>query len=318
MTVHRLFGLAMASDFAFASRLGVGTGPADLTFTCELAPPAGAAASADFGPPVYASPERTPEGESLAYLFCGGGGDLLRFTGVGDFHLSDGRIDCHLRDPRHAFVVELRLLGPVLAYWLERAGLPALHASAVVVGGRAAAFLAGREAGKSVLAACFLAAGDPLLTDDVVAVEEGEDGTFRARPGYPQMRLWPAEAERFGGRGDLPRVHPRYAKRRVPVGPDGFGTFADSAHPLGVLYLPERHGGPGGVRIVAVPPREAVIELTRCSFVPRLAAAAGWQARRLATFARLAERVPMRRLRYPAGFERLVEVRAAVLADLRE
>ncbi len=316
MTVHRLFGLTMASDFAFASRLGAGAGPADLTFTCGSAPPSGAAATTELGPPVYASPERTSEGESLAYLFRGGEGDLLRFTGVGDFHLSNRRIDCHLRDPRHAFVVELRLLGPVLAYWLERAGLPALHASAVVVGGRAAAFLAGREAGKSVLAASFVAAGDPLLTDDVVAVEESEDGSFRARPGYPQMRLWPAEAEHFAGRGDLPRVHPRYAKRRVPVGPDGFGAFADFTRPLGVLYLPERHDGPGGVQIVAVPPREAVIELTRRSFIPRLAAAAGWQARRLATLARLAERVPMRHLLYPAGFERLAEVRAAVLADL--
>ena len=315
--IHRLFGLEMASAFPFVSRLGAGTGPPDLTFACGREAPPGAAAQV--GPPVYASPERTPQGESLTYLFRRPGCDLLRFSEVADFHLADDRVDCHLLDPRYEFLVELRLLGPVLAYWLERRALPALHASAVVVDGRAAAFLAGRCAGKSVLAAALMTAGHPLLADDLLAVEPAPAGCFLGRPGYPQMRLEPDAADRFlGGRHTLPRVHPDYAKRRVPVGPDGLGAFAALSHPLAAVYLPERLDGADGdrVRIAPLAPRDAVIELTRRSFIPRLAAAAGWQARRLETFSRLAERVPLRRLLYPAGFEQLPRVRDAVLADL--
>ena len=70
---------------------------------------------------------------------------------------------------------------------------------------------------------------------------------------------------------------------------------------------------PGLVEIQDVSPRDAVIELVRHSFSPRLVEAAGLGVRRLDFFVRLATQVPVRRLRYPSGFDRLPAVVERVL-----
>ncbi len=53
--------------------------------------------------------------------------------------------------------------------------------------------------GKSSLAASFMQNGHPLLTGDILPLEQNTDGAFFARPGYPIMRMWPEEALRFLG-----------------------------------------------------------------------------------------------------------------------
>lgn len=266
------------------------------------------------------SPFKDEAGRSVAYLYRLAEGELLRFDGALDFYLGEAAIHCHLRDPDCRHLVELRLLGPVLAYWLERRSICALHASAVVVGGRAVAFMAANRAGKSGLAAALMAAGESLLSDDLLPVASSVGG-FTARPGYPQMRMWPDEATHFlGHRHDLEPVHPRLDKLRIPVGAGGFGSFHADPAPLACLYLPERRPAgktPAGIEISPLPARRAVIELVRCSFSPFLVEAAGLQPGRLELLARLARKVAVRRLVYPSGFERLPEVGRAVVADQR-
>lgn len=212
----------------------------------------------------------------------------------------------------------MRLLGPVLSFWLERLGIPALHASAVRLGQGAAGFLSRSGGGKSSLAAAFVQAGASLLTDDVLPIEEiVESGkTFLARPGYPQMRLEPDGARHLLGRIDgLKPVSPDDTKLHVPIGADGFGDFHDSPLPLTALYVVERHivERRGKPEIVPLTRREAVIELVRHSFSPHLVEALGLQPRRLDLFARLVRRVPVLRLSYPSGFAYLPGVVEAVL-----
>ena len=314
MSRVRLFGLTLASDFPFRSRLGSAEGVADLVFTCSDRAPF----STELGEPAYESPLRTEAGESLALLYRLNGAELLRFGDAMDFYLGSDRVHCHLRDPAAGPLVEICLLGTVLAYLLEVRGICVLHASAVVVEERAVAFMAGHQGGKSGLAAALVAAGHPLLSDDLLPIEE-QAGRLLARAGYPQMRMWPEQADFFlGSSSGLALVHPEYDKRMVPVGERGFGTFRSAARPLGCLYLPERRpeGDPEtGVAIHQVPPREAVIELVRGSFSPFIVEAVGLQPRRIELFSRLAERVPVRRLVYPSGFGALAEVRRALLAD---
>jgi hypothetical protein len=57
------------------------------------------------------------------------------------------------------------------------------------------------------------------------------------------------------------------------------------------------------------------MELLHHSFIPHAVQALGWQRHRLPSFAQLLQTVPLRRLRYPSGFEHLPRVREAVLAD---
>jgi hypothetical protein len=315
MRPRRLFGIDLASDFPFATCLGAGEGPPEMTFAVCLEVPESPVWQQS--PPVYVSPLQTESGESASLLYRTPDFEVLRFPELLDFYLWTGRIACHLLEPRYHFLIELRLLGPVLAYWLESRGVPALHASAVAVKGRTAAFLSTHGAGKTGLAAALMQAGCELLTDDLLPIEE-QHGTFLGRPGYPQMRMWPDEAFHFlGDCEELPLVHPELSKRRVPVGPDGFGTFHDAPLPLACLYVPERRPDRNAsVEIRAVSRLEALIELVRHSFSPYLVEAAGLQPSRFDFFARLVREVPVRRLSYPSGFDRLPEVADAVLRDL--
>lgn len=301
LPLYRLFGLNLASPFAFSTPLAPGRGAADFTFQ-----------DAPFEPwhepePVYRSPYLQEDGESFSSLYRLPGCEVLRFTGVVDFHLASHSIVSHLLDAGSPHLVELRLLGPVLCYWLERMGLPVLHASAVSVETGAVAFLSTHHGGKTGLAAALLQAGGTLLTDDLLALEETPAG-FLARPSYPQMRMWPDEAAHFlGGYEELPLVHPDYAKRRVPV-----DRFSASSRPLRAIYLPERQER-SDVRIEPVSPGTAMLEIVRHSFSPYLVEAVGWQPRRLEAFSRLVKSVPIRRLLYPSGFAELPRVVEAVL-----
>lgn len=90
---------------------------------------------------------------------------------------------------------QLAALGTVAAHW---SGRVALHAGAVVIGGRAWAILAGRSHGKSTTLASFDAAGDQVLTDDLLVVDE--HGSAFAGPRCVDLRaetaaLFPAARE---------------------------------------------------------------------------------------------------------------------------
>lgn len=315
---YQLFGLTLVSDFPFASRLAQTATAPDIAFTLVDAPPVPPDWQAF--EPAYTSPFQTAAGVSVGTLHRLTKHEVLRFTDVGDFYLGSDHIVCHpLRDGLTSRI-EITLLGVTLAYWLERAGTPALHASAVVSGSRAVAFLSHTRAGKSTLATALMAAGDPLLTDDLLAISPGNGGWI-GQPGYPMLRMWPAEVEHIRGRyEDLPLVHPWLTKRWVPVGPDGgFGSFCDQPQRLGCIYVPQRRESRDWrdrIEIVPVRPTEAVLELVRYSFLHYLVEALGWQPRRLALFARLVEEVPVRRLIYPSGLEYLPRVRDAILDDL--
>ena len=301
LLLHRLFGLTLASDFHFAHHLDAGRGAPDLEFTLADPP-----ALLGVGLRIYSSPWRDEAGDSLAYLDRFPERDVLRFPEIADFHLEPGRITGALLDKDRPDLMELRLLGPVLSYWLERLGIPMLHAAAVRVSSGVLGFIAHSGGGKSSLASALLQAGASLLTDDLLPVEESE-GAFLARPGYPQMRMEPDSARHFLGTVDgLATISPDDSKLHVPV-----GNFCDTTTPLSALYVIERR--PGRPEILPLTRRQAVIELVRHSFSPYLVEAAGLQPRRLDLFTRLVRQVPVKRLCCPQGLEHLPEV-AEILA----
>lgn len=80
------------------------------------------------------------------------------------------------------------VLGPALSLALELRGCLCLHGSAVAIGGRAVAFLGGKFHGKSTLATALTAAGAMLVSDDLIAIDDGHP--VRVRAGVPSVRLW--------------------------------------------------------------------------------------------------------------------------------
>jgi hypothetical protein len=296
--LFRIYGLNLASDFPFAHRLSPSEGIPDLIFTGSSSPtPVGA----EDGVRLYSSPWRDEAGESLAHLDRFPGCDRLRFPGTADFYLEPGEIRGHLLDPGQRDLMELRLLGPVLSYWLERLGIAALHASAVRLEHGAAGFVSQSGGGKSSLAAALVRSGAPLLSDDILPIEE-RGGTFLARPGFPQMRLEPEGARLLGDDRGLRAVSPDDTKLHVPV-----DAFQASAIPLAALFVLDRRPS-GPINIQPLARSEAVIELVRHSFSPYLVEAVGLQPHRLELFARLVRQVPVLRLSYPDGLEHLPRI----------
>lgn len=315
---YRVLGLTLETDATFQTPLPTTSAAPDLRFqVLEGSRPRDWREPAT---PVFTSPVRIDGDQPLFTIHQGPRGDLLRFTEVAEFSLSDREIHACLLDPDYAFMMEIYLLGIVLSYWLERQGIPVLHASAVSVVGRAVGFVGTNQGGKSSLAIALMNGGHPLLADDLVGVQRSSTG-IEARPGFPSMRMWPDLARYAVGDAweALPLAHPRFEKRRVAIGPGGFGRFRDRVQPLACLYLPQRcdpGGGEPEVRVEAVSPQEAIFQLLRGSFLPRVTLATGFAPERLEIFSTLVERVPVRRLIYPRGFEHLPRVAECIVRDL--
>jgi len=310
---YDVYGVKMATAYAFAGPAPPAAGTPDLMFNCSDQAPLDVDWGA--GELVDAQGPR-PDGRSDFVFHRFLSHDAVRITDATDFHVFDDRILCHLLHDRHRYLVEIALLGMVMALWLERRGVPTLHASAVTIGDRAVGFLATRGGGKTSTAAACTAAGHPLLTDDLLALGEEATGLTGKR-GWPALRLWPDQGHHFVKDYEhAPLVHPDYDKRRVPVG-TGFGTFAAAPAPLARLYVPERHPDASTpVTVTPLTPQEALVTLIRHSFLPREVQRYGLQPQRLRTLGRLVAEVPISVLRFPTGFDRLSQVVGAIEADV--
>jgi hypothetical protein len=241
---------------------------------------------------------------------------------TGTFHVHPGerRVDVYPEQAASDHVIGLVLAGHISVYVLNRLSFPTLHASAVVDGRGALAFLGPKGRGKSTMAASFLRLGAELLTDDILPLEAREDGVY-AVPSLPLMKLWPGSIDGTLGRPELkdhlPDVLPGVDKKLLTI--EGHFDFAQRPAPVRGLYLLERPSavGPGrnDVRIERLSAREGLAALLRhistTAFL--LPVEVGHL---LPVFSRLVMQAPVRRLTYPSGFEHQEAVCARVLADL--
>lgn len=114
----------------------------------------------------------------------------MEYRDVGRFLVRDRRtIDVDIDPAFDLRLIGLPLFGPVMACLLHRQGLLVLHGSAVAIGGEAHVFLGDKGSGKSTTAAALIAAGFPLVADDVVALDRLEDGRLAVRAAFPAMKL---------------------------------------------------------------------------------------------------------------------------------
>jgi hypothetical protein len=151
------------------------------------------------------------------------------------------------------------LLGPVFGFVLRLRGFTALHASAAVINGYAVAFVGGGGAGKSTIVAALARAGHRVLSDDIAVLEE-VSGTFRIKPAYPQIRLWPDSVNiLFGTKGALPKLVPSsdWDKCFLDLERDGF-YFQVDALPVRCTYILE--------------PRSQNVEIARAEVIPSIEA----------------------------------------------
>lgn len=335
---YRLYGLELESSRPFSTPIPLAAdsdhgSPPDLTLDWSEGRPGNDVGGhrEGRGVRIWESTGRLSSGAPAAVVHREGDVHHIRYTGVVECALREDaeRIECRVLDPERDHLVEIFLLGLVLAYWLELQGRLALHGSGVVAGAGGVAFLGTKGSGKSSLAAASMRAGSPMISDDLLAVtldarESDQPRALAAQdppvmaPAYPQMRMWPDVARHFVTDPDrLPPVEPGGRKRRVSLREHWDVPFADAPVPLACIYLPERvePGGRTEIRIESVPTSEALIELVRESFLVRILQAAGLQGPRLERLGHLVRAVPVRRLVYPSGLDRLPAVVEAVCRD---
>jgi hypothetical protein len=203
---HRLPGLTPAA----------GGAPWDIVVRLGARPPAIAREPSSIDP-LYVSDDRDEAGRPLLVVRRVGPAGLfwLRYADDTDFVVDhDGtEIWGCWPEPWTVDDAATYLVGPVLAFALRRRGVTCLHASAVALGTRAVVLVGPAGAGKSTLAAGFARRHVPVLSDDVVALDQ-DGGTFRVRPGPPRIRLWPESVTALYGAPDaLPRLTPTWDKR---------------------------------------------------------------------------------------------------------
>jgi hypothetical protein len=204
------------------------------------------------------------------------------------------------------------LLGQVLSFSLLASGEEPLHGTAVVVHGKAVAFLGDCGYGKSTLGAAFLREGHRILTDDLLALKPTGAG-YSAHPGIPRIKLFPSVSRRVLGRDAGTRLNHGTSKQILPL--TGEQVFSRPA-PLAALYVLSppaprtRH-----IAVEALSRSDALLELVRNTF-NTVVDDRDRLARQFLFASRLATRIPIRRLTYPRNLAALPTVVGAVLKDL--
>ncbi|HTD07839.1 MAG TPA: hypothetical protein VK680_03015 [Solirubrobacteraceae bacterium] len=134
-------------------------------------------------------------------------------------------------------------------------GLEILHASGVVLGGRAVLLAGPLGAGKSSLAAALVGAGGRLLSDDAVALQMS-DGALVAHAGSVVLHLRAAENERLSADARAALGRP---ERSFPGKQRYVSAGAPDPAPLAALFLLERSAEqPAVERLGAVSPFELI------------------------------------------------------------
>ena len=245
----------------------------------------------DDGTRVYAGPGWVGGRLRQVESWRGRQGYLLRIEDAGEFEVSGDGARVGRRQPVEADrpdeEIAAAVLGPCLVLALALRGVWCLHASAAGPEHLAVALAGESGAGKSTLAAALAAdvGGWRRIADDLLPLRLAGEAA-RALPRYPQSSLAPQ------------------LQWRPP---------APAEVDLAAVCVLEPGGGEVEVR--ALPRRQAALALVRQTVAARLFDA-GLQGRHLGFCAELAQRLPVRVLRFPRRREALPAMTAAIVADL--
>jgi len=149
------------------------------------------------------------------------------------------------------------LIAQALPFAAVLQGLEVLHASAIAVGGGAVAFAGPSGSGKTSLALALCRGGGEFLSDDVLALESGDE--LIAHPGAPVAGVDRAEAERLRAAGvsigETLSADERETVERVVV-------RAEPAPLRAVFLLERRADGPAEPRFESAPGAQALLAST--------------------------------------------------------
>lgn len=196
------------------------------------------------------------------------------------------------------------LLPSIFGYLLRLRGITCLHASAVLCGGSAIAFVGQGGAGKSTSAAALAQRGHAIISDDVVALDE-RGGAFYAVPAYPYVALWPESIKTlYQPDRAFPVFSANFSKRLVPLR-SGDPQFASNPAPLDLLFvLDERSADEAAPCAEPLGQREGLVALIANTYA-NLLLDQETRTQEFALLGRLVNAVPVLRLRAHQDSSRL-------------
>lgn len=238
----------------------------------------------------------------------------VRFPELADFLVTpDGRQVHATPNPElDAATLEHLQLNQVLPLALSAQGMPVFHASSVVLGGNAVAFLGESGRGKSTLATHLALQGAPLITDDGLVLEM-TGNHYRVQPSHPSIRLWQDSQDALVGTR-LPVASPVSFTSKARILAGHLLPACVESHPLrGAYFLGE--GASNKVTITPLDAVEAAMEWVKQSFLLDIS-----DKHRLKShfeqIGHLASQGISYRLDYPRRYDLLGEVHAALLGHL--
>ena len=146
------------------------------------------------------------------------------------------------------------LMGTVMSSILRLTGTLCLHASVVVINGRAIALAGRKGAGKSTISAALAQRGATILSDDIAAITLSGDQYF-VHPGDARSRLLPNSVQKlFGANNSFRKAITVDDKIRVTMNPEFVGSPAGDPYAalLTGFCLLEPSGAPTTDVIVSV------------------------------------------------------------------
>ena len=295
--LHVAYSLVIGTDVELPCPVAGGSSPPDVTMR-----EAGDSSltRSDRREGVWFQSDRRPDGS-----------DVLRWGDTYECWVSaDGRsIRYTSLHDANAGAFGVYVVSSALSFSLLKLGKEHLHATCVVVDGEAFGFLGQPGDGKSTLAASFLAEGHPLLTDDLLVLDD-QGGHTVSYPGLPRIKLTPETAETvLGGthQAGLP-MNPQTSKLVLPVG----DAFWETPVRLRRLYV---LGEGSSVSVGKLPSEEAFLALTQNTYNAAVADSGRLQ-QHLDFVERVYSTLGVSFVRYPRDYGCLKEVRAAILRDL--
>lgn len=224
------------------------------------------------------------------------GGVLTHVRGFGFARVEGGRdVTLDLLPDADMGLARALFAGRLGGALVFQKGLVPLHASAVIIGGRALLVAGPSGAGKSTLVAALLGRGHPLLSDDLCVPVE-RDGRWHALAGLSAVKLLPATLAHLGiDDAPLAPLSAGGNKRLLPAACARAGSRYAIA---GIAVLsPFEVDGPAVLKSLSPLDRLRSLEVAGYQF--RAGFARPYRAGAAAQFARLAAAVPMWRLRRP-------------------
>ncbi|MGO4515586.1 hypothetical protein AB4Y89_07330 [Terriglobus sp. 2YAB30_2] len=197
------------------------------------------------------------------------------------------------------------LTGSVAGLLFHQQSRLALHASAVVVRGRAILLSGWATVGKSALAAALMEQGAEFLSDDLCLVDVSREGAMIAA-GPPRIRLWPDVGDHLG--------FPKEASCPLRPGLRKFTLVTQVASPVraGLLVRAEdaHHRSVHFARLrgmhSVMPPHSLVYQHRFAGLLQR-------QKPMLTALGTLAGKVPAIRMEYPRQMQQLREIASLLL-----